>query len=338
MEGMGRAERGLAWAVASAAAFGTSGTFVTSLLRAGWSPAAAVIVRIGVAALALTVPAALQLRGNTRRLRAASPTVAAYGAFAIAGAQLCFFNAVHHLSVAVALLLEYSGILLVVGWQWLRHGQRPGRLVAAGAAAAVAGLVLVLDLTGSQHVDGVGVAWGLGAAVGLAVYFVVSASADHSFPPLVFSWAGMLVGVALLGVLAAIGVLPMHAATTDIVLRHHRMSFLVPVLGMSLIAAAFAYVTGIIGARLLGARLSSFVSLAEVLFAALFAWVGLDEALGGVQIVGGLLVVAGITLVRLGEPGAADTVTAPDAPLPGESVETGGSGESVETGQLPSKA
>ena len=55
--------------------------------------------------------------------------------------------------VGVALLLEYLGVVLVVGWLWLRHGQRPRRLTVAGAVAALAGLVLVLDLTGSARLD-----------------------------------------------------------------------------------------------------------------------------------------------------------------------------------------
>src|SRR4051812_33865935 len=49
------AAAGLVFAVASAAAFGTSGTFATSLLAIGWTPGAAVIVRIAIAAAALTV-------------------------------------------------------------------------------------------------------------------------------------------------------------------------------------------------------------------------------------------------------------------------------------------
>ena len=55
---------GLALAVLSAATFGTSGAFASSLIAAGWSPAAAVITRIAVAAALLTVPAVLQLRGR----------------------------------------------------------------------------------------------------------------------------------------------------------------------------------------------------------------------------------------------------------------------------------
>ena len=50
-----------------------------------------------------------------------------------------------------------------------------------------------------------------------------------------------------------------------------------PVVGLSLVAAVIAYVTGIEAARRLGARVASFVGLAEVLFAIVFAWVLLDQ-------------------------------------------------------------
>ena len=112
----------------------------------------------------LTVPALLQLRGRWGLLRRSLLPVLAYGLVAVAGCQLFFFNAVEHLSVGVALLLEYSGTLLVVLWLWLRHGQRPRRLTVFGGVLSIGGLALVLDLTGEQHVDLVGVLWGLAAA------------------------------------------------------------------------------------------------------------------------------------------------------------------------------
>ena len=174
---------GLGLAVLSALTFGTSGAFAASLLEAGWTPGAAVTVRVVLAALVLTVPALVILRGRLRQLRRGVGTVAVYGVAAVAGAQLCYFNAVAHLSVAVALLLEYSGALLVVGWLWLRHGHRPRRLTVVGAAVAVAGLVLVLDLADNADLDPVGVLWGLGAAVGLATYFVLSAGQTTPCPP-----------------------------------------------------------------------------------------------------------------------------------------------------------
>ena len=54
----------------------------------------------------------------------------------------------------------------------------------AGALVAILGLVLVLvlDLLGSVDLSFVGVLWGPGAAVGLAVSFVVSATTDDGLP------------------------------------------------------------------------------------------------------------------------------------------------------------
>lgn len=301
---------GLAVALVSAATFGTSGAFAGSLLDAGWTPASAVTIRVVVAALVLTVPALLALRGQWSALRRGSRTVGVYGLFAVAGCQLCYFNAVDHLSVAVALLLEYSGALLVVLWLWLRRGQRPRPLTIAGAAVAVAGLALVLDLTGPQELDLVGVLWGLGAATGLAVYFVLSAGTDDPLPPLVVAWGGLAVGGLVLLLAGAAGALPLAAPRADVELLGAQTSWLVPVLGLSLVAAVVAYVTGIVAARLLGAKVASFVGLSEVLFAVLFAFLLLGETVGAVQVVGGLLVLAGVALVRVDElrpPAAAPT-------------------------------
>jgi drug/metabolite transporter (DMT)-like permease len=181
------------------------------------------------------------------------------------------------------------------------HGQRPRRLTVAGAAAALPGLALVLDLTGSGSIQLVGVLWGLGAAFGLAGYFVLSARVDAELPSVTVASAGMGAGAAMLVLLGAVGVLPMHATFGDVTFAGHQMSWLVPVAGLSLVAAVVAYVAGIGAARILGARLSSFVGLTEVLFAILVAWVVLGELPTVVQLIGGVLILAGVTLVRVDE-------------------------------------
>lgn len=293
------ARRGLPIALLSAAAFGMSGSLATSLLNAGWTPGAAVLVRIGIAGLVLAVPAAFQLRRAGRLTSRDSVRLALFGVFAVAAAQLCYFNAVQHLSVGVALMTEYSGTLLVVGWQWLTTRQRPRALTGVGAALAIAGLVLALGVLHDSHVSGIGVLWALGAAVGLAAYFVMSAQVEASLPPLVTAAGGLLVGAIGLAVAAAVGVLPFRASRSEVVLAHAHVSWLVPALGLSLIAAALAYVTGIIAAQRLGATVASFVGLCEVLAAIGFAWLLLGQRLGWSQLAGGALVLAGIALVRL---------------------------------------
>lgn len=292
---------GLGLALLSAATFGTSGAFAATLLQAGWTPGAAVTVRVVTAALALTVPALVVLRRRRARLAPALRSVTAYGLVGVAGCQLAYFSAVQRLSVAVALLLEYSGVLLVVAWLWVRRGVRPRSLTVVGGLAAVAGLALVLDVAGNRQVDAVGVLWGAAAAVGLAVYFVLSAGTEDALPPIVVAWGGLTVGGVALLAAAAAGALPLAAPRTDVTLLETEMSWLVPVLGLSLVAAVVAYVAGIAGARLLGAKLASFVGFTEVLFAVVFAWLLLDQVLTAPQLVGCVLVIAGIALVRVDE-------------------------------------
>lgn len=310
---------GLGLAVISAATFGTSGTFATGLMDAGWSPGAAVTARVGTAAVLLTIPALVQLRGRWALLRRSLRAVVAYGLVAVAVPQLCFFNAVDHLSVGVALLLEYSGTLLVVLWVWLRHHQRPRRLTVAGGVLALGGLVLVLDLTGTQRIDVAGVLWGFAAATGLATYFVLSARADDPLPPIVTAWAGMAIGTVALVLLGLTGAITLHASTADTDFAGHRTSWLVPIVGLSLVAAVIAYTTGIGAAQRLGARLASFIGLAEVLFAVLFAWALLGQRPNLLQGIGGVLVLGGIALVRAGDREPAEQPGL-EIPLAGASV------------------
>src|SRR6478735_11035500 len=292
---------GFGLALVSAATFGTSGTFASALIEAGWSPGAAVTIRISIAAIILAIPAVIMLRGRWNVLRRNLGMVAVYGLVAIAGCQVFYFNAVQHLSVGVALLLEYMGIVLVVGWLWIRSGQPPRGLTIAGSVVALIGLVFVLDLIGDAQIDFVGVLWGLGAAVGLAVFFILSAKSDSELPPLAMASGGMAIGAVTLLVLGGVGALPMAANTDDVDFAGRQVSWLVPVLGLSVIAAALAYVVGISAARILGSQLVSFVAMTAVLFAVLFAWLFLGQLPKVVQVIGGVLIIAGVALVRLDE-------------------------------------
>jgi drug/metabolite transporter (DMT)-like permease len=191
-------------------------------------------------------------------------------------------------------------------------------LTIAGSFVAIVGLVFVLDLIGDAQIDLVGVLWGLGAAVGLAVFFILSARSDSELPPLAMASGGMTIGALTLIVLGAVGLLPMQANMDDVDFAGQQVSWLVPVLGLSVIAAALAYVVGISAARILGSKLSSFIGLTEVLFAVFFAWLFLGQLPTLMQFVGGVLIIAGVALVRIDELRApADDLGIPVALDPG---------------------
>ena len=297
---------GVVLALISAAAFGTSGVVARSLLDAGWTPGAVVTMRIAAAALMLLAPTVHALRGRWSVLRRHAGVLLGYGTFAVAGAQLAYFNAIGHLSVGVALLIEYLAPVLIVGYLWARTGRRPRALTVAGVVLSLAGLVLVLDLTGQILVSLVGVLWALMAAVGLAVYFLLSdtgsdGDAADSLPPIALAGGGLVVGALILGVAAVSGVLPMEASTADVRLAGLTVPWWVAGLELAIVAGSFAYVLGIVAVRRLGSTVSSFVFLTEVLFAVFFAWLLLGELPVPVQLLGGALIVAGVVAVRLGD-------------------------------------
>jgi drug/metabolite transporter (DMT)-like permease len=295
------AASGLGVALFSSAVFGTSGSFAKALLETGWSPGAAVAARLTGAALILAVPAVPALRGRWHQLRDNWVTILLFGLIGVAACQLFYFNAVERLSVGVALLLEYLAPVIIVLWLWGASRKRPRVLTRGGTLLSLAGLVLVLDLTGAVKIDVVGVLWGIAAAVCLAIYFFITAKENDSLPPIVLASGGLLVGAAVIWLAGASGMLPMRFSTADTTLGPWVTPWWVSLAGLVILATVLAYVSGIVAARALGSKVASFVSLTEVLFAVIWAWLLLGELPGAIQLLGGVLIVGGVILVRLDE-------------------------------------
>jgi drug/metabolite transporter (DMT)-like permease len=296
-----RALPGLAFALVSAASFGMSGALARGLLDDGWTPGGVVLARIAIGALVVAPFGLVALRGRWHLMRVHWRAVVVYGLAAVAAPQFFYFSAVAHMEVAPALLIEFTAPAAVVVWLWLRHGERPGRLTLAGAAVAAVGLLLVLDLLSGSDLSLPGVLWSLAAMVGCATYFVMSADERDGLPPIVLAAGGLAVATVALAALGLLGLLEMAASSAPVALAGESFAWWVPVGILGVVTAALSYVTGIAAIRRLGSRLASFVALAELVFGVLWAWVLLDELPRSVQLLGGLLIMAGVVAVKLGE-------------------------------------
>ena len=115
-------------------------------------------------------------------------------------------------------------------------------------------------------------------------------------------------------VVGLLGLLPLSAATGTAVLAGLGVPWWLPLLLLITVAAAFAYVVGILAVRRLGSSVASFVSLTEVIFAVLFAVVLVGQRPSVMQIIGGILVLAGIAVVQRGST-ASTPVTDPATDL-----------------------
>lgn len=289
---------GLVAALGSALAFGTSGSFAQSLFAQGWTPGAVVSCRLALAALLLAIPAVRALRGRWWILRVHALTLLAYGLIAVAGCQLFFYSGVQRLSVSMALLLEYTSPLLIVLGTWIATRRLPRRLTLIGGVIALAGLVLVLDLFGNLRLDALGLLFSFGAAVCNAGYFVISARRHDDLPPMVLAAGGLFVGAIVLGLAGAAGMLELRGTLRPVTLLEVSLPWWLPILGVSLVAAALAYVLGIVGTRALGPTVAAFVGLSEVVFAVLWAWFLIGERPLPQQLLGGVVILVGVVIIK----------------------------------------
>ncbi len=294
------AAAGFGFGVASAATFALAGPLAGALLAVGWTPGSASLIRLVGGAALLAVPTLVLLRGRWAAVAAQWRLLVGYGAFAMAGTQLAFFNAVQYLPVGVALLIEYLAPVLLVGWLWAGHGQRPRTLTVGGIAAAALGLVLVIDLTGAR-VDPVGLLWALGAAVALAVYFATAAAMPQELPGVALSGIGMVLGAVVAVTASLLGVMPLAVTTSDVLLAGQVLPWWVPAAGLVAFCSVISYLTGVAAAQRLGAKLASFLGLIEVLLSVVFAWWLLGQQLSAVQLLGGAIILIGVTCVRYDE-------------------------------------
>ncbi|MEU9376379.1 EamA family transporter [Streptomyces sp. NPDC048255] len=307
MQASGR-NAGLGLALVSACAFGGSGVAAKPLIEAGLDPLHMVWLRVAGAALVLS-PLAWRHRDLVLRKPA---LLAGFGLVAVAGVQAFYFASLSRIPVGVALLLEYLGPALLLGW--IRFVQRKPvtRAAAAGAAVAVLGLACVVQIWAGLSLDPLGVLLGLAAACCQAFYFVFAdqgADGDGAPDPIGVIAYGMLVGTLVMTVIARPwemdwGVLAGQAAVGDTTMPAAAL-----LAWVVLIATVFAYLTGVVSVRKLSPQVAGVVACLEAVVATVLAWVLLGEHLATWQIVGGALVLGGAFIAqssRATPPGAAD--------------------------------
>ncbi|RAS67110.1 threonine/homoserine efflux transporter RhtA [Lentzea atacamensis] len=296
--GIGSKSTGLIAAAISFISFGTSGAFVKPLLDAGWSPTAAVTARALTAGLVLLPFVVVSLRGKWDLLLRARWPVLGMGLVGVAITQVFYFAAIQRIPVATALLIEFLAPIILVGFTWAVTRRTPAPVVLFGSALAVGGLVLVIGPGAIQAVDPIGLAFAFGAAIGCSVYFVIAARPNEGLPPVALAGTGLLLAAPVLALVGATGLLPVTATFDDLPLLGTITAWWVPLLVVAVIGTALAYASGITASGILGSRLASFIALLEVVSASLFAWLLLGQRLSPWQLVGGLLILAGIASVR----------------------------------------
>lgn len=290
---------GVVVSLLGAAFFAVSGPVAMSLYGIGWSPGAVVAARVGGAALVLLPFAAHALRGRWHLVVAHWRRVVVYGVVSIACAQAFFFSAVEYVQTSVVMLIGTTAPVMIVGWVWARSRFRPSSVTFVGIALAMLGLVFVLD-PGAGSLSPIGVVLAFGAAVCIAWYSLDTADERIGVPAPAFLGLGVGVGGIVVAALNLLQVLPAQAPLGDVELLGASASWFLPVL-LLVGCTVGSCVLSMLGLRLMGATMGSFVNLSQVPFAVAAGWLLLSESIGPAQLVGAAFALAGVVFVNWGE-------------------------------------
>ncbi|GAA0803465.1 EamA family transporter [Spirilliplanes yamanashiensis] len=310
---------GVAMVLAGSVLFAVNGTVSKLVLRAGFDAPQLTLLRAAGAFTGLLL-ISLVVRGGVRNLRVTRhevPLLLAYGLCGFFLVPMLYFVAISRMPVGIALLFEYTAPLLVALWARFGQRHRVKPRLWAGLALSLAGLACVAEVWGELRLDGVGVAAGLGAAVLLALYYVLGARGVERRDTLsLCTWAfgaSAVAGLLTRAVTAGTGGWEPLAEPRTVLLCAYVvvLGSIVPYL---LLAASL---------RHLPATSVGIIGMMEPVLAATVAWItlGAGEALNSAQLVGGLLVLAGVGLAETARtaPPATTPPPAPDTltPVPG---------------------
>lgn len=313
-----RRNTGVLLGVTSSIFFSASGTFAKALTDAGFSALQAVWLRIAGACVILILFSLLRGPGTllaVTRNRAALGGIVLFGLIAVAACQAMFFVAASRLPVGIAILLEFTGPVLVVLYQRLILRKHVRRTAFLGIGLAMVGLCFVVEIWSGLSLDAIGLACGLGAAAGNAAYFLIIDRLTGSADPLAITTVGMLVACVVLVPLALPWNAPWHVLGDPIALASHAIPGWLVALALVLLSTVISYVFGGMAVQRLSAPVAAGLAYVEPVSACVIAWVLLGQRLSAIQITGGVVVLLGAYIAQSSAAPATETLAVSVEPV-----------------------
>ena len=238
----------------------------------------------------LTLTLAFKRRDLLTIRRADLPWLALFGLLGVMAVQLVYYQAIQRIPIGVALVIEYTAPLLILGY-WRLRGRHVGLGLWIAGVLTIAGCYFVVGAYDAQlrQVNTEGALLATLDAVILAGYFLLAERLVHRYSSWALLCAGF--GTAALGwsIVRPPWTLPWSVFEGELGLY---------VLGVVVIATVIPYLFSVAAVRLIPAARVGLTSTSEPVIAAIAAWLLIGQSLEPLQVLGGLIVVAGIVVAQ----------------------------------------
>jgi drug/metabolite transporter (DMT)-like permease len=272
--------------------FAAGGNVVKALFRLGYSPLVLAQMRIWWAFIGLLLsllvirPALLQV--SRREL----PALAIFGGIGLAGVQLSYYLTIARLNIAVALLVEYLGLVAVTAFERYHRRQAVGTRIWGALALVLVGAFFAVGAYQPSlfSVNLPGVMLGLVSAGFFAFYLLRASTLAQRLDP----WTMLLYGFGAGSLLWA----GFDIGTGTAPPADWRIWALMALLGV--VGTLLPHGLFLMALRTIRPSSAGIVATAEPVLAGVIAYLVFGDRLEPLQLVGAVVIMAGIVIVQTG--------------------------------------
>lgn len=305
---------GALYALLGAVLFAINGSVAKVVIEAGFSPVQVTVMRSVMTVVLAGAWLVLTDRAHFRISRREVAGFAMLGIGGLAMLQWLYAAAISMLPVGVALLIEYTAVIMVALTVWLVFKERVHPTLWIAIGSVLIGLAIVSQIWDS-HLRPLGVLAAFGAAAAYAFYFLAGERIVAQRPPMaVVFWAALFASAFWLvfsGWWTIDWGLFSETVSLTGALESVNTHLWVPLVWVVTLGSFAPFILSFAALRHLQATAVGILASSEVLFAFAVAWLWLGETLTVLQIGGAALVFTGIVIAQTARKPPAGVAEAP---------------------------
>ena len=257
-------------------------------------------IRSTGAALILLTFAVIKGKDQLRARRDELKDLILFGVVGVGAVTSFYFFAIKYLYVSVALIIEFTASIWIALYLKFVKKKHISPIMWLGIACAFSGLILVSQIWSSSSLSPIGVLAALADAIALSYYFLTADRLTQTRSSLSLMTWGIGVAAIFWTIILPWWNFPFEYLTKSFSLSGNLSNYSAPgwvlILWIIIVGTVIPYLLTVTGIRELSAGTSSVIGMIEPIFAGVIAWILLNEALSGIQLIGCVVVLFGIYL------------------------------------------
>lgn len=257
-----------------------------------------------------------RLRVSRREL----PFLITYGVVAFTLVQYLYFLTISKLNVGIGTLLAFVAPVLVALWLKFGRGQSVSSRVWIAIALTLVGLAMVAQVWDGFTLDTVGVVAGLLCAVALAVYWLLGESGQRNRDAVSLTMWGFIFASVAWAVISPWWNFPWQVliVTAEPLMEGTSGLPIWALMTWGVVMGTIVPFLLVLGSlRRIGSQRAGIVGTTEPLWAGLIGFILLGETFAGAQIIGALIVLAGVVVAETSRRSGTDVTSEESLPTRG---------------------